>query len=607
MLLPYQEEYVSNTKEILGLGKKGPVPSGDFDVWFSAIQEESARSARLKKRNMEILNSELFPLLDNLHAASEEQIQSLEEFADVLLDWKNNLDRGICVTIHDALLSLCRVRRDQNGIIRELYKLGMGLFYLNRMVMGIDSKATTSFYFENEMVFTEASSYLRFFDSIEDDATRGYILRSLHNIAICVQGSKRKIAASSRMLNVINDEHYRTVAPSLPWDRFLLGVHQQMSSNRSALASNDLSSSELALVLDSCYEVFKPEKASDNPNIRWLWPYYEMEFTCGYVDLRTTMTRMEKLIDQTPEAQFDSSGLYGNIQLPIYYGRLLKNHPELQNESHCLDFASLAYRKMYKTILALPIEDFSDTFLYDIILIVSDFFEIDGALSYRDLVTHMMQKFSADLYVSSRRTGEIMSLLCNSILNVDPSFFDGLPVLDDLSETADRRQVITDYAEECGLFHDLGQLKMNVSRTLKVRDLLDREFQMFMLHCQSGYGNLKERKSTRHFADIALGHHRWYDGEGGYPEAYVRTDSQYRQMTDVAAVASYLVDGYEGDATRVIDSLLGERHRRFSPIVTACLTDPDLVASVTQVLSGDGRNYYREIYDNLGITASSSV
>ncbi len=607
MLLPYQDEYVRNTKEILGLGKRGPATTGGFDVWFSAVQEESARSARLRQRNMEILNSELFPLLDNLHAASEEQIQSLEEFADVLLDWKNNLDRGICVTIHDALLSLCRVRKDRDGIIRELYKLGMGLFYLNRMVMGIDSKATTSFYFENEMVFTEAAAYLRFFDSIEDDTTRGYILRSLHNIAICVQGSKRKIAASSRMLNVINDEHYRTVAPSLPWDRFLRGVHQQMSSNRAALSGNDLSSSELALVLDSCYEIFKPEEASDNPNIRWLWPYYEMEFTCGYVDLRTTMNRMEKLIDQTPEAQFDSSGLYGNIQLPIYYGRLLKNHPELQRERHCMDFASLAYGKMYKTILALPIEDFSDTFLYDIILIVSDFFEIEGALSYKELVTHMMQKFSPDLYVSSRKTGDIMALLCGAVLEADPSFFDGLPVLDDLSETADRRQVIIDYAEECGLFHDFGQLKMDVGRTLKVRDLLDREFQMFMLHCLSGYGNLKERSSTRRFADIALGHHRWYDGEGGYPEAYVRTESPYRQMTDVAAVASYLVDGYDKDASKAIAGLLGEKHRRFSPIVTACLTEPDLVASVTQVLSGDGRNYYREIYDNLGVTASSSV
>ena len=78
-------------------------------------------------------------------------------------------------------------------------------------------------------------------------------------------------------------------------------------------------------------------------------------------------------------------------------------------------------------------------------------------------------------------------------------------------------------------------------------------------------------------------------------------------MTDVAAVASYLVDGYDKDASKVIARLFGEKHRRFSPIVTACLTESDLVASVTKVLSGDGRNYYREIYDNLGVTASSSV
>ena len=142
MLLPYQEEYIRNTKEILGLGQTGLRSSRDFDLWFGTVREKSARAAHLKQRNMEILNGNLFPLLDNLHAASEEQIRSLGEFADVLLDWNNNLDRGICVTIHDALLSLCRVRKDRNGIIRELYKLGMGLFYLNRMVMGIDDAQT---------------------------------------------------------------------------------------------------------------------------------------------------------------------------------------------------------------------------------------------------------------------------------------------------------------------------------------------------------------------------------------------------------------------------------------------------------------------------------
>lgn len=607
MLLPYQEEYINNTKEILGLGQMGIRSSEDFGLWFHTVRDKAARAAQLKQRNMEILNGELFPLLDNLPSASDDQIRSLEEFADVLLDWKNNLDRGICVTIHDALLSLCRIRKDRNGIIRELYKLGMGLFYLDRMVMGIDDAEADSFYFENEMVFTEASAYLRFFDEIEDDATRGYILRSLHNIAICVRGSKRKVAASARMLNVIKDEHYRTVAPSLPWDRFLRGVHQQMSSNRSALSRGDLTSDELALILDSCYEVFKPEEASDNPNIKWLWPYYEMEFTCGYVDMRTMMARMEHLIEQTPQGQIDTSGLYGNIQLPIYYGRLLKHHPELLKERHCLDFASKAYERMYRTILTLPIEEFSDTFLYDIILIVSDFFEIEGAVSYKQLVTHMMQKFSPDLYVNSRKTGDVMALLCGAILDGDPSFFDGLPILEDLPEGSDKRQAILDYALDCGLFHDFGQLKMDVNRTLKVRNLLDREFRMFKLHCISGHENLNRRNSTRHYADIALGHHRWYDGGDGYPETYVRTDSPYRQMTDVAAVASYLVDGYDSDPSKIISSLLEEKRRRFSPMVTACLSDAELAASVSQVLSGDGEKYYREIHATLNISGSSSV
>ena len=607
MLLPYQEEYIRNTKEILGLGQTGIRSSEDFGVWFRTVREKAARAARLKQRNMEILNGELFPSLDNLLSASEDSIRSLEEFADALLDWKNNLDRGICVTIHDALLSLCRIRKDRNGIIRELYKLGMGLFYLDRMVMGIDDAEANSFYFENEMVFTEASAYLRFFDEIEDDTTRGYILRSLHNIAICVRGSKRKVTASSRMLNVIKDEHYRAVAPSLPWDRFLRAVHQQMSSNRSAMSREDLTGEELALILDSCYEVFKTEEASANPNIKWLWPYYEMEFTCGYVDLRTTMARIERLIEQTPPGQIDTSGLYGNIQLPIYYGRLLKRHPELQKERHCIDFASSAYERMYKTILALPVEEFSDTFLYDIILIVSDFFEIEGAVSYKQLVTHMMQKFAPDLYVNSRKTGDVMALLCGAVLDGDPAFFDGLPILEGLPEGSDKRQAIMDYARDCGLFHDFGQLKMDVNRTLKVRSFLDREFRMFMLHCSSGYENLKARESTRHYADIALGHHRWYDGEDGYPEKYVRTDSPYRQMTDVAAVASYLVDGYEDDPAKIISALLGERRRRFSPMVTACLSDTELASSVSEVLSGDGEKYYREIHTTLNISGSSSV
>ncbi|MBQ6672672.1 MAG: hypothetical protein IJM73_05570, partial [Spirochaetales bacterium] len=181
-MLAYQQEYISNTREILALGRIKDPGGRDFETWYAENLDSEERIRVLREQNLKILNEELFPVLDDLHNASEETLRGLESFADALLDWKTNLDCGICVTIHDALLSLYRVRRDRNSMIRELYKLGMALYFLNRMAMGIEEKYTTAFYFENEMVFTEASAYLRFFEEIDDETTRGYILRSLANI-----------------------------------------------------------------------------------------------------------------------------------------------------------------------------------------------------------------------------------------------------------------------------------------------------------------------------------------------------------------------------------------------------------------------------------------
>ena len=602
-MLPYQEEYIENIQRILGLNPGQEETPGDFESWLEDIRQRESDSERIKSRNMEILERELFPVLDNLYSASEETLRQLGEFADKLLDWKSNLDKGVSVRIHDALLSLYRMKKDRNSVIKELYKLGMGLFYLDRMVMGIDGSATKEFFFENEMLFTEASSYLRFFDEIEDDETRGYIIRSLHNIAICSRGFRKKIAASAKALNVVKDEHYRAVAPSLPWDAFLRGVNQQMSSNRAALSDMDLTTEELALVLDSCYEVFKPEQASGNPNIRWVWPYYEMEYTCGYVDLKTTVSRIEDLNGRVPADQHDVSGLYGNIQLPIHYGRLLQGHPELIEDPSRVSFLTRAYDKMFKCMMSFPLKDFGDQFLYDIILVVSDFYEIEGSVTYREVVTALMKRFSRGLYVRSRKMGDIMAQICAAILDSDPAFFDSNPYVVELRQSGvtDLRDRILSYAADCGLFHDFGLVKMNIWRTLRTRELLDREFSMYRLHTVSGYGDLKGRASTRHFADIALGHHSWYNGEDDYTPSYERTASAYRQMTDVAAVASYIIHEYRGDMAPIAREISSQSRKRFSPYVAACFLDDGLVNGIARILDGDDREYLKEVYETIAL------
>ena len=119
-----------------------------------------------------------------------------------------------------------------------------------------------------------------------------------------------------------------------------------------------------------------------------------------------------------------------------------------------------------------------------------------------------------------------------------------------------------------------------------------------MLHTISGYDDLRKRPSTACFADAALGHHRWYDGTDGYPNDYVRNDSPYRQLTDVMAVVSALQEE-KGDIEEKVRNILEGERRRFSPMVTAFLTDAKLVSSLDELLSGSRETYYRSVYETL--------
>ncbi|MBQ8929809.1 MAG: hypothetical protein IJ052_05380 [Oscillospiraceae bacterium] len=598
-MLAYQTQYVKNVRQIAALRDLCSVEGLSFADWYQQRQQAEDRLAELRQENLTLLSDHLFARLDDLHNATAEEIAQLEAFADELMDWKTNLDCGVYVLIHDSLLSLYRVRRDRDGIIKELYKLGMGLYYLDRSIQGIRKDRGQALYFENEMVFTEAGSYLKFFEQIENEQTKGYIIRALANIAICAKDVKRKIAVSGRILEIVRDDYYRNLAPGLPWDVFLRRTEQQMSSNRNVLSKGDLTTQELAAVLEACQAVFEPESQTDTPNIRWLWPYYEMEYSCGFVDLKTTLDRMEHLILGTKYDQYDVSGMYANVQLPIYYGRLLRNNPNLQNRSRYVRFLAEAYEKMIRTLLTYPTRTLDDFFFYNLCLVVTDYYEAEGVPLYRDLVIRLMERFDGMLFLKSLRVGRLLKLLCRTILQSDPAFFDDIPFLRRIDDPGQKEHALLEYAGQCALFYDFGLMKMNLERISRTRNLLEREYEIYKLHPVSGYDDLRQFPSTERFADIAYGHHSWYNGAGGYPEDYVRNESPYRQMTDLVAVTVYMTEHYQGEIAPVIGRILAQEGKRFSPLITPFLEEPALQRGLEDLLKATPEADYRILYDLL--------
>lgn len=567
-----------------------------FDTWLSARRQADARMEALRRENNQLLKDCLFPRLDDLHSASDADIADLEAFAAALMDWKTNLDCGVYVLIHDSLLSMYRIRRDRAGIIKELYHLGMGLYYQNRFLQGISHACTGPFLFQNEMVFTEGGSYLKFFPDLQDEATKGYVIRCLANIAISTFEYKRRIRIGARILDIVQDPEYRAMAPGLPWDTFLTRTHQQMSSNRQVMGRGDLSMQELSQVLESCHEVFKPEKESDNPNVRWIWPYYEMEYTCGFADLNTTAQRLEQLIQAAAYDQYDVSGLYSNVQLAIYYGKLMRNNPAMRHNSGRVAFLAEAYRKMMRTLTTYPGDKGSELFQYAIRLVLCDYFETEGVESYRSILEKLLRRFFGRLYVRGVRAGNMLALFCGTVFMREPDFFDDIPFIAACKTPEEKRGTLMDYARGCGMLYDLGEAKMNMQRLRLSRDLFEREHKMAMLHAEAGYEELIGRESTKWFADVARGHHSWYQG-GGYPESYVRNESPCRQMTDIAAVVAYLIGHCRGDAEKTMQEVIGQEGTRFSPVVTAFLNDEALRRGLEEMLVCDDAPLWRELYE----------
>ncbi len=601
-MLAYQEKYIENVKKIAELCDFYAVTAPDFDSWTAKQRSNRQTAEQLRKENNDLLSTWLFPRLDDLHNTSAEEIAALEEFAAVLMDWNSNLDCGMYVLIHDALLRMYRIRKDRKNIIKELYMTGMGLYYQTRSILGVESERSRAFQFRNEMLFTEAASYLKFFEEIEDEATKGYIIRSVANVAIATPNLKKKVHASGLTLRIVQDDYYKNLAPSLPWATFLSRTHQQMSSNRRILSRGNLSPEELALVLESCQVVFKPESVTDNPNIRWLWPYYEMEYSCGFVDLKTTMARMRQLIDSIPTDQYDVSSLYANVQLPLYYGRLIRDNASLREDPAEIKFLAHAYQKAKQLMTTWPSEKIDNYFAYAMSLMITDYQEMEGVESYQNITTALMRRFGGQLYIEGTRVGNLMRLFAEAVYSANPAFFDDIPAFAKMKESEEKKQAVAEYAALCGLYHDFGLIKMNFEHTLNTRELFEDENLLYELHTISGHDDLAARPSTEMFADIALGHHAWYNGAKGYPQEYVRSESPYRQMTDLAAIVVYLSETGNRSLPDRIRDVLDEEGKRFSPLLTPYLTDKTLTDRMAELLSSQDESCYRTIYQEIGRT-----
>ncbi len=124
---------------------------------------------------------------------------------------------------------------------------------------------------------------------------------------------------------------------------------------------------------------------------------------------------------------------------------------------------------------------------------------------------------------------------------------------------------------------------------------------MIRVHTEDGAKLLGAYLSTKSYANVALMHHRWYDGSGGYPEAVMPEDLPEKTVTELVACADGLDAATDsiGRAyadTHTIDDFITELKEgagtRYAPYLPELLEDPEVRKDLEYLLlSGRSNNY----------------
>lgn len=609
---PYQEEYIANLKDIAALAARKKTEGRSFEAYREKLTADRAQIEQKVGRNMELLRAELFPLLDHLPEAGEEQISDLQAFAGRLFQVGEELDTGLFCQIHRALLSLSRLKKDQKGMIRELYWLGLGRNNLCSRLLGLELSMIDHYISRMRLCFTEAAAYLKYFDEIQDKETRDFILRSRANMSLGQFATPgEKIKRVRQTLQILQDKYYQEMEPGLPWERYIFMVHRQMASSISFHKDQVMSAEDVESVMESVYIVYQTriqEAAAkgEQPPIHSAFSYYAISYYCGLDTLDGLLTKMEGLMDAADISDFSSENMYGLISLPAFYCQYLIQYPETIPRRE--EYIESLYRRILDYVEGFPDAPENELLFLYLRQLACSFVETRGSVTYGEFLLKLLLRFAPDIYIQSYVVARAAVALCRIIMAEDPTFFDDVERIGGLTDLEEKKKAVSDYAWGCGLFHDAGKINFISLYAQTGRQWFEEEYEMASLHTVQGSTCLAQCASTKPYAVTALGHHSWYDGSRGYPEGYRRLECPERQMVDVIALvdwlenvteAQWLFTGTKMSFDEAVRAAIALEGRRFSPLLTARLRDGQIVERLKTAFEEGRREACRQIYDKL--------
>ena len=200
-------------------------------------------------------------------------------------------------------------------------------------------------------------------------------------------------------------------------------------------------------------------------------------------------------------------------------------------------------------------------------------------------------------YAHSVHVAMIAKKLMEGILNYQPDLLKGALGTKRHGKIFLDPKECLDFIYQAALYHDIGKNGIISVVNNDYRPLTDEEFAIIKTHPALGAELLKIAPSLyEKFHDTTLGHHKWYNGKGGYPEDFDNTKSPKRILIDIITLSDCMQAATERVGRnykdgKTFDMVMEEFRRdagtKYNPDLVNFIDSHEDVARDLAVLVGD--------------------
>lgn len=178
----------------------------------------------------------------------------------------------------------------------------------------------------------------------------------------------------------------------------------------------------------------------------------------------------------------------------------------------------------------------------------------------------------------------IATMLFDGMIEACPEQFLGIMGLNSVDELQANKSTLRTWIGTAAAYHDLGKIGISPIINNSFRKLTDQEFAITRKHPELALRYLGVDPLFDQFKDVALGHHKWYNGKGGYPASFDNLTSPWKACIDLITLADCIdaatdFFGRNYRRNKTLKQVLGEFQRDagtiYNPVMVKALVEDE--------------------------------